>query len=452
MTMLTTPDLTALPQERRLITEIPGPRSLALQARKTSAVSAGVGVMLPVYVERAGGGVVVDADGNSLIDMGSGIAVTTVGNANPEVVSAVQAQAAHFTHTCFMVTPYAGYIEVCEALNRLTPGDHEKRSALFNSGAEAVENAVKIARAYTHRQAVVVLEHGYHGRTNLTMGMTAKNMPYKHSFGPFAPEIYRVPASYPFRDRGLKGPEMAEIAITRIDREVGAGNVAAIIVEPIQGEGGFIVPDPGYFRALADYARSNGIVFVADEIQSGFCRTGHWFASEYEDVIPDMMTTAKGIADGMPLAAVTGRAEIMDAVHPGGLGGTYGGNPVACAAALAAMDWMERHDAPSLARAIEATMMPLLRDLAVQFPSIGDIRGRGAMIAVELVTPGTIEPDAELAAALNRFCHQRGVITLTTGTHGNVFRFLPPLTMPQHLLEEALGILREGFEAHASGS
>ena len=212
MTSLSTPDMIALPQERRLVTEIPGPRSLAMQARKTAAVSAGVGVMLPVYVERAGGGVVIDADGNSLIDMGSGIAVTTVGNANPEVAAAVQAQVANFTHTCFMVTPYAGYVEVCEALNRLTPGDHEKRSALLNSGAEAVENAVKIARAYTKRQAVVVLEHGYHGRTNLTMGMTAKNMPYKHSFGPFAPEIYRVPASYPFRDRGLKGPEMAEIA------------------------------------------------------------------------------------------------------------------------------------------------------------------------------------------------------------------------------------------------
>ena len=450
MTALSTPDIFELPQERRLVTEIPGPRSQALQARKTAAVSAGVGVMLPVYVERAGGGVVIDADGNSLIDMGSGIAVTTVGNANPEVAAAVQAQVAHFTHTCFMVTPYAGYVEVCEALNRLTPGDHEKRSALFNSGAEAVENAVKIARAYTKRQAVVVLEHGYHGRTNLTMGMTAKNMPYKHSFGPFAPEIYRVPASYPFRDRGLKGPEMAEIAITRIEREIGAGNVAAIIIEPIQGEGGFIVPDPGYFAAMAEYAQSNGIVFIADEIQSGFCRTGQWFASEYEGVVPDLITTAKGIADGMPLAGVTGRAEIMDSVHPGGLGGTYGGNPVACAAALAAIDWMERNDAPALAQAIEATMVPVLRDLAVQFPAIGDIRGRGAMLAIELVKPGTIEPDPELAAALNRHCHQNGVITLTTGTHGNVFRFLPPLTMPQPLLEEALGILRQGFETHAS--
>lgn len=444
---MSTATTTELPQERRLLTDIPGPRSQALQARKLAAVSNGVGVTLPVYVVRAGGGVLVDADGNSLIDMGSGIAVTTVGNANPEVVTAVQAQVAEFTHTCFMVTPYAGYVEVCEALNRVTPGDHEKRSALFNSGAEAVENAVKIARAYTRRQAVVVVEHGYHGRTNLTMGMTAKNMPYKQSFGPFAPEIYRVPASYPYRDRGLKGPDMAQIAITRIERELGAANVAAIVIEPIQGEGGFIVPDPGYFRAMADFAAAHGIVFIADEIQSGFCRTGQWFASEYEDVVPDLITTAKGIADGMPLAAVTGRAEIMDAVHAGGLGGTYGGNPVACAAALAAIDWMERHDAPALARDIEAVMLPRLRDMALRYPSIGDIRGRGAMIAIELVVPGTLDPDADLAATLNRFCHQHGVVTLTTGTHGNVFRFLPPLTMPRHLLEEALSILEQAFEA-----
>jgi 4-aminobutyrate aminotransferase/(S)-3-amino-2-methylpropionate transaminase len=439
-----------LPQERRLVTSIPGPKSQALQARKTQAVSAGIGVMLPVYVVRAGGGVLVDVDGNSLIDMGSGIAVTTVGNANPDVVAGVQQQVADFTHTCFMVTPYSGYVEVCEALNRLTPGDHTKRSALFNSGAEAVENAVKIARAYTKRQAVVVVEHGYHGRTNLTMALTAKNMPYKQSFGPFAPEVYRVPTSYPYRDRGLKGPEMAQIAITRIEKEIGAANVAAIIIEPIQGEGGFIVPGDGYFSAMADFATANGIVFVADEIQSGFCRTGDWFASEYEGVVPDMITTAKGIAGGMPLAAVTGRAEMMDSVHAGGLGGTYGGNPVACAAALGSIRWMEEQDANGLAKAIEAVMLPRLAGMAERYPAIGDIRGRGAMIAIELVVPGTMDPDAELAATLNKFCHTNGVITLTTGTYGNVFRFLPPLTMPIPLLEEALGVLEQAFEAATS--
>jgi 4-aminobutyrate aminotransferase/(S)-3-amino-2-methylpropionate transaminase len=435
-----------VPQERRLVTTIPGPQSQALQMRKTEAVSAGVGVTLPVYVTRAGGGILVDIDGNSLIDMGSGIAVTTVGNANPYVAEGVQKQVAEFTHTCFMVTPYSGYVEVCEALNRLTPGDHAKRSALFNSGAEAVENAVKIARAYTKRQAVVVVEHGYHGRTNLTMALTAKSMPYKHSFGPFAPEVYRVPTSYPFRDRGLKGPEMAQIAITRIEKEIGAANVAAIIIEPIQGEGGFIVPGDGYFAAMADFATANGIVFVADEIQSGFCRTGDWFASEYEGVVPDLITTAKGIAGGMPLAAVTGRAEIMDAVHAGGLGGTYGGNPVACAAALGSIRWMEEHDANGLAKGIEAIMMPRLKAMAERYPAIADIRGRGAMIAIELVKPGTMDPDADLAAALNRHCHSQGVVTLTTGTYGNVFRFLPPLTIPVHLLEEALTVLEQGFE------
>ena len=437
-------------QERRLVTSIPGPLSTALQARKSGAVSAGIGVMLPVYIARAGGGVLVDVDGNSFIDMGSGIAVTTVGNANPYVVEGVQRQVAEFTHTCFMVTPYSGYVEVCEALNRLTPGDHEKRSALFNSGAEAVENAVKIARAYTKRQAVVVVEHGYHGRTNLTMALTAKNMPYKHSFGPFAPEVYRVPMSYPYRDRGLKGPEMARIAITRIEKEIGAANVAAIIIEPIQGEGGFIVPGDGYLSAMADFAKDSGIVFVADEIQSGFCRTGDWFACEYEGVVPDLITTAKGIAGGMPLAGVTGRAEIMDAVHAGGLGGTYGGNPVACAGALGAIRWMEEADANGLAKTIEAVMLPRLTSMAERYPSIGDIRGRGAMIAIELVRPGTIEPNPELAAALNTFCHAHGVITLTTGTYGNVFRFLPPLTIPTPLLEEALTILEQGFEAHTA--
>ena len=436
-------------QSRKLITEVPGPRSQGLLARKMQAVSAGVGVGLPVFITKAAGGILVDADGNSLIDMGSGIAVTTVGNANPEVVAGVQNQVANFTHTCFMVTPYEGYVQVCEALNRLTPGDHEKRSALFNSGAEAVENAVKVARAYTGRQSVVVVEHGYHGRTNLTMGMTAKNMPYKQSFGPFAPEIYRVPVSYPFHDGPHSGIEVAKWATSRIEKEIGAANVAAIVIEPILGEGGFIVPAPGYFKAMADFAQANGIIFVADEIQSGFCRTGNWFASEFEGVIPDLITTAKGIAGGMPLAAVTGRAEIMDSVHSGGLGGTYGGNPVACAAALGSIKWMEENDANARAREIESIMIPRLRDMQVNHPTIGDIRGRGAMLAIELVAPGTLEPNADRTSALNKYCHQHGVVTLTAGTYGNVFRFLPSLTMPRHLLEDALNVLESAFEATA---
>ncbi|MFM7147330.1 MAG: aminotransferase class III-fold pyridoxal phosphate-dependent enzyme, partial [Actinomycetales bacterium] len=324
--MTLAPDRTdnGINQARRLVTAIPGPKSEALMARRHAAVSAGVGGTMPVFAERAGGGIVEDVDGNALIDLGSGIAVTTIGNANPMVAAAVAEQAARFTHTCFMVTPYEGYVAMCEALNRLTPGDHAKRSMLVNSGAEAVENAVKIARAATGRQAVVVFEHAYHGRTTLTMALTAKNMPYKQSFGPFASEVYRLPMSYPFRDGPHGGAEVAAWATTRIDKEIGAGNVAAILIEPVQGEGGFIVPAPGYLRALADYATANGIVFIADEVPSGFCRTGDWFASTHESVVPDMVITAKGIAGGLPLAGVTGRADIMDAVHVGGLGGTYG--------------------------------------------------------------------------------------------------------------------------------
>ncbi len=447
MTIAAERTINGVTQERNLITALPGPHSLALLARKENAVSSGVGIGLPVFVTKAGGGILIDVDGNSLIDMGSGIAVTTVGNANPEVARRVAEQVANFTHTCFMVTPYEGYVEVCEALNRLTPGDHEKRSALFNSGAEAVENAVKIARAFTGRQAVVVVEHGYHGRTNLTMGMTAKNMPYKHSFGPFAPEIYRVPVSYPFHDGPHSGTEVAAWAISRMEKEIGPANIAAIVIEPILGEGGFIVPAPGYFKAVADYAQANGIVFVADEIQSGFARTGDWFASEFEGVVPDLIATAKGIAGGMPLAAVTGRAEMMDSVHSGGLGGTYGGNPVSCAAALGSISWMEENDARQIAKDLEAIMLPRLAAMQINHPTIGDIRGRGAMIAIELVKPGTIEPDAARTTALNNFCHQHGVVTLTAGTYGNVFRFLPPLTMPIPLLEEALGILEAAFEA-----
>jgi 4-aminobutyrate aminotransferase/(S)-3-amino-2-methylpropionate transaminase len=403
---------------------------------------------VPIFAQAAGGGVIVDVDGNSFIDLGSGIAVTTVGNANPEVAARVSEQAARLTHTCFMVVSYDGYVEVCEELNRLTPGDHAKRSALFNSGAEAVENAVKIARAATKRQAIIVFEHGYHGRTNLTMALTAKDMPYKHSFGPFAPEVYRMPMSYPFRDGNVSGAEMAARALLRIDKEVGADQVAAIIIEPIQGEGGFIVPAPGFLPAIRKYTSDNGIVFVADEIQTGFCRTGSWFACEHEGIVPDLITTAKGMAGGLPLAAVTGRAELMDAVHPGGLGGTYGGNPVACAAALGAIHTMEQQDLNSRARAIESLMLPHLRELAVKDPRIGEIRGRGAMLAMEIVKPGGMDPDPALTSAVAKYCHARGVVVLTAGTYSNVIRFLPPLTIPDELLTEGLDIVAEAFAAN----
>jgi len=435
----------SITQERRLVTAIPGPRSLELAARKAKAVASGVAVGLPVQVVAAGGGILVDADGNQLIDLGSGIAVTTVGNSAPRVVEAVTRQVAEFTHTCFMVTPYEGYVAVAEKLNELTPGSHEKRSALFNSGAEAVENAVKIARSATGKQSVVVFDHAYHGRTNLTMAMTAKNMPYKKGFGPFASEVYRAPLSYPFRDGGRDGAEAAREAIDVIEKQVGADSLAAIVIEPIQGEGGFIVPADGFLPTLVAWCRENGVVFVADEVQTGFARTGELFACDHEGVVPDLIVTAKGIAGGLPLAAVTGRAEIMDAAHAGGLGGTYGGNPLACAAALAVIETIEAEGLVDRARTIGKTMTERLAALQEADPRIGEVRGRGAMIAVELVKAGTTEPDADLTKKVAAAANAQGMVVLTCGTYGNVLRFLPPLSMPDHLLDEALELLAEIF-------
>jgi 4-aminobutyrate aminotransferase/(S)-3-amino-2-methylpropionate transaminase len=439
-----------VPQQRVLRTSIPGPRSVALHERKETAVAPGVGTTLPVYVERASGGIVVDVDGNQLIDFGSGIAVTSVGNAAPRVVAAVREQVADFTHTCFMITPYEEYVAVCEQLNALTPGTQSKRSALFNSGAEAVENAVKIARSSTGRAAVIAFDHAYHGRTNLTMSLTAKNMPYKHRFGPFAGEVYRAPMAYPFRWPTDHCAEEAFAAFADVvHTQVGEANTAAVLLEPIQGEGGFVVPAPGFVSRVADWCRDNGILFIADEIQTGFCRTGDWFACEHEGVEPDLITTAKGIAGGLPLAGVTGRADIMDTVHVGGLGGTYGGNPVACAAALAAIETMRADDLCGAARRIESVMLPRFSALAAKYEVVGDVRGRGAMLAIELVQPGSKDPDPVLTAELSSACHRDGLITLTAGTYGNVLRFLPPLVIGEALLTEGLDILEAAFAAAA---
>ena len=436
-------------QQRRLVTEVPGPRSQALHARKQAAVSAGIGTTLPVYVDRAGGGILVDVDGNQLIDFGSGIAVTTVGNAAPRVMAAVQRQVADFTHTCFMVTPYEEYVAVCEKLSELTPGDHEKRSVLLNSGAEAVENAVKIARHHTGRDAVVVFDHAYHGRTNLTMALTAKSMPYKHGFGPFAGEVYRAPMAYPYRWPGgadACADEAFDAFVSTVRTQVGEDSVAAVVVEPIQGEGGFIVPPPGWLSRVADWCREHGVVLVADEVQTGFARTGDWFACDHEGVVPDLVTTAKGMAGGMPLAAVTGRAEIMDSVHVGGLGGTYGGNPVACAAALAAIETIEQDGLVERARHIGDLVLPRLRALQEQHGIIGDVRGRGAMIALELVAgPDDRTPNPAATAAVSAACHRAGVLTLTAGTWGNVLRLLPPLVISDDLLDDALSVLEKAF-------
>ncbi len=441
--------MTTVEQSRKLITEIPGPKSLEMTKRRVAAVSRGVGVTMPVSCARAFGGIIEDVDGNRLIDLGSGIAVTTIGNSSPRVVDAVREQVGAFTHTCFMVTPYEGYIAVAEHLNRLTPGSYEKRSALFNSGAEAVENAVKVARAYTRRTAVVAFEHAYHGRTNLTMALTSKSMPYKSGFGPFAPDVYRAPLSYPYRD-GLinkewatNGELAAERALTVIDKQVGAANLAAVIIEPILGEGGFVVPAPGFLPTLRAWCSDNDVVFIADEVQSGFGRTGQMFACEDEGIDPDLIVTAKGIADGMPLAAVTGRAEIMDAPHVSGLGGTYGGNPVACAAALATIETIEMDGLLDRAKQIERLMKDTLHRLQADDDRIGDVRGRGAMIAVELVKSGTAEPDPDLTRTLCARAHAQGVLVLSCGTFGNILRFLPPLTISDDLLLEGLAVLAD---------
>lgn len=433
----------------KLATAVPGPKSLELHARKQAAVSGGVGTVLSAYIASASNGLLEDIDGNVLIDLGSGIGVTGVGNANPEVVSAISRQAAQFTHTAFAVTPYEGYVETCESLNRLSPGAFAKKTALFNSGAEAVENAVKIARYFTKRDAIVVLENGYHGRTNLTMAMTAKSMPFKAGFGPFAPEIYRLPGSYKLRD-GLSGQEAARRVISRIEKEIGASSLAAIVFEPIQGEGGFIVPEPGFLNSLSEYCKSVSALFISDEIQAGMCRTGEWFAATHHSVAPDMVITAKGVAGGMPLSAVTGRADVMDSIHAGGLGGTYTGNPVACAAANAALAWMERNNANGLAREVGRVMHECFAALEAKHDSILEVRGIGAMMALEFGNRESLEPDPDLAQRIAKHCHAKGLVVLVSGTYGNVIRFLPPMSIPLDLLARGLEIFSEAVAQECS--
>ena len=440
--------LTNLTQERRLVTAIPGPKSTEALKRRTEATSGGLGMAIPVVIERASDAILLDIDGNQIIDLGSGIGVTGVGNSAQRVVDRVIEQVQAFTHTCFTVAPYMNYIEVCEKLNAMTPGSHKKKSLLVNSGAEAVENAVKIARHYTKRPAIVVFEHSYHGRTNLTMALTAKNMPYKEGFGPFAPEVYRVPMPYSFHwvgNQATIAQDAIDMVTHKIDKEIGAHNVAAILIEPIQGEGGFIVPPKGFLPALAKYSMDNGIVFIADEVQTGFARTGHMFAVEEEGVVPDMVVTAKGIAGGLPLAAVTGRAEVMDSVHASGLGGTYGGNPIACAAALGAMETMEEENLVARAKHIGEILGSSLRELAKKYPVIGEVRGRGAMQAIELVEPGTKNPNTAAMNAVVKYCQSQGVLVLTAGTYSNVVRFLPPLVITDELLKDALSVLDDAF-------
>ncbi|MDA8737177.1 4-aminobutyrate--2-oxoglutarate transaminase [Aquiluna sp.] len=436
-----------LEQKRHLVTAIPGPNSVALQKRRTEVVSAGVGTMLPTFIEEAHGAILKDADGNHLIDMGSGIGVVTIGHTNEKLVAAVQEQVSKLTHTLFTVAPYEPYVRAAELLTSHAPCGKKKKAAFFNSGAEAVENAVKIARKATGRTEIAVFDHSYHGRTNLTMAMNFKAHPYGTGFGPLAGSVHHAPMSYPFRDpEGMTGPEAATRAITYLEKRVGASQLAALFIEPIQGEGGFIVPAPGFLLTLREWTRANGIVLVADEVQSGMARTGKWFASEWEEGFePDLITVAKGIAGGMPLSGVVGRAEIMDAAHAGGLGGTFGGTPTAVAAAVAVMEQFEEGGWFERAEQIGEILSGRLTAMQNNYPVIGDVRGKGAMQAIELVRPGTMDPNPEATDAVMKHCHQNGVLVLNAGTYNNVLRFLPPLAIGDELLHDALDVLAAGL-------
>ncbi|TFB57310.1 4-aminobutyrate--2-oxoglutarate transaminase [Cryobacterium sp. TMT1-62] len=439
-----------VPQERKIVTAIPGPRSKELQQRRLAVVSGGVASALPVYIAKANGAILVDVDGNQFIDLGAGIGVTTIGHTETSVVAAAVEQTQDFIHTLFTITPYEEYVRVCELLAEHTPGSWPKKSVLINSGAEAVENGVKIARKHTGRRAVAVLDHAYHGRTVLTMAMNYKAMPYATGYGPLASDVYHAPSSYPYHD-GLSGADAAARTIAYLEKVVGPTDLACLVVEPIQGEGGFMVPAEGYFNALQTWCTANGVVMIADEIQSGMARTGKYYASEHFGWTPDLVLTAKGIAGGMPLAAVTGRAEIMDSSQPGGLGGTFGGNPVSCAAAIAVFESIERGDLLAEGVRIENTLRAGLGSLKEKYDIIGEIRGRGAMIAIELVQPGTGDtekaPNAAAVSSIAAYAAQHGVLLLTAGTYGNVLRFLPSLAVSDALLNDALSVIDDAIAA-----
>src|SRR5215207_5507472 len=440
----------SVPQERKIVTTIPGPRSQELHARRQAVVSSGVSSALPVYIRRAHGTILEDVDGNRFLDFGVGIGVTTVGHTQSHVVAAAAEQLHDVIHTLFTITPYEEYVRVAELLAAHTAGDFAKKTVLVNSGAEAVENGVKIARKHTGRRAVAVLDHAYHGRTNLTMAMNYKASPYATGFGLLAGDVYHAPSSYPYHD-SLSGQDAAARTVAYLEKVVGASDLACLVVEPIQGEGGFMVPAEGFLPTLQAWCTENGVVMIADEIQSGMARTGRYYASEHFGWEPDLVLSAKGIAGGLPLAAVTGRSEIMDASQPGGLGGTFGGNPVACAAAIAVFESIEENHLLAEAERIEARLKAGLERLKQRYDIIGEIRGKGAMVAIELVQPGTGDttkaPNPEAVTALVAFAAQHGVLVLSAGTYGNVLRFLPSLAVSDALIDDGLRVLDDGFAA-----
>jgi 4-aminobutyrate aminotransferase/(S)-3-amino-2-methylpropionate transaminase len=440
-----------------LVTGIPGPLSQELQQRREANIPRGVVSVLPVFVRRASGAIIEDIDGNQLLDFSGGIGCQNLGHGRPEVVSAIREQSEQFLHTCFTVTPYEGYVRLAEELNSRAPVNGPKKTFLVNSGAEAVENAVKIARHYTGRQAVIAFEDAFHGRTQLALSLTGKSKPYKSGFGPFAPEIYRMPYAYCYRcPYNLAHPacevECARSMETVFKRQVAAESVAAVIFEPVLGEGGFVAPPPDWFEVIYRTCREHGILIIADEIQTGFCRTGPLFTCELFGIEPDLILSAKSIAGGLPLAAVTGRAEIMDSPEPGGLGGTFGGNPVACAAALEILKGVDSLRVTECSARIGRLFESVTREWPGRFSLIGDIRGLGAMRAIELVRDRiTKEPAPDETRDVLAACHRRGLVLISAGTFGNVIRLLVPLTATEEQIEEGLRVLERALaEVHTS--
>lgn len=433
--------------------ELPGPKGSKLLDRKMKVVARGISNSTPIFVEEAKGAMIRDVDGNVFIDFYGGIGVLNAGHCPPPVVEAIKDQADKLLHTCFLVTMYESYVELAEKLVSLVPGAFDKKVMFVNSGAEAVENAVKIARSYKQKPAIISLECAFHGRTLLTMTLTSKVKPYKFGFGPFAPEIYKVPSAYCYRCYYHSTyPECGLHCLEQFDRffvaEVAPETVAAIIVEPVQGEGGFIVPPKEYLPGLKEICEKNDILFIADEVQTGFGRTGRMFAVEHWGIEPDLMTLAKSIASGMPLSAVVGKAEVMDAPGPGYVGGTYSGNPLCCAAGLATINYIEENDLVARANVIGARVMNRMREMQEKYAAIGDVRGLGGMVAMELVKDRkTKEPAKEETSQILQECYRRGLLVVSAGIFGNVLRFLIPLVITDEQLEQGLGILEEAVAA-----
>ncbi len=432
-------------------TEIPGPKSRALMARREAAIPRGPSNATPVFAARADGAAIEDVDGNRYLDFAGGIGCLNIGHRSPRVISAIQAQLEKHLHLCFAVTPYEGYVAVAEKLNALAPGKFPKKTILLNSGAEAIENSIKIARAYTKRPAVICFEDAFHGRTLLTMTLTSKTHPYKAGFEPFASDVYRIPFAYPYRgEKGATAETFAHYLEDAFKRSVAPESVAALIVEPVLGEGGFIIPPRDYFKILQDICRKHGILFIADEVQSGFARTGKWFASEHFGIEPDLITMAKSLGGGMPIAAVTGRAEIMDAPGVGALGGTYCGHPVSCAAALAAIETIEKEGLLARSTALGKHFELRARGWQKKWPLVGDVRGLGGMCAIELVRDAqTREPADSETKEIAKYCYGHGLITITAGTFNNVIRILVPLVATDEQFDEGLNVIEAALASVA---